>query len=229
MRKNCLGPTIYPGAFDNIAVVIDRVCCSRTAEQANRADAAVRWRFGNPCFNPVLSASLAGPLSLGVRHRKETAMSDHEPSTKNPHDLFREIDALCNEIDIAAPNSVHKVETSAIQTVLKDQDARDREKRKSKYSQLVSCRLLDIEIQPFESPRDRASLTVRSTSGSFRESINVAECFDLIEFLLAHDFVTLSTGKVRRDRKPREDEDRVFTWFILGKTDSPHPHKIKEG
>jgi hypothetical protein len=85
-------------------------------------------------------------------------MSDHQPSTKNPHDLFREIDALCNEIDTAVPNGMQE-----------------------------------------------------------------------IEFLLAHDFVTLSTGKVRLDREPREDEDRVFTWFILGKTDSLHPHKIKEG
>lgn len=156
-------------------------------------------------------------------------MSNHEPSTTNPHDLFREIDALCNEIGTAVLSGVQEKETSAIQTVLKDQDARDREKRKSHYSQLLSCRLVDIEIQPFESPRDRASLTVRSTSGSFRESIEVAECFALIEFLLAHNFVTLSTGKVRRDREPREDEDRVVTWFILGKTDSPHPHKIKEG
>ena len=41
--------------------------------------------------------------------------------------------------------------------------------------------------------------------------------FAFIEFLLAHDFVTLATGKVRRDREPREDEDRVFTWFIFEK------------
>ncbi len=156
-------------------------------------------------------------------------MSNHEPSTTNPHDLFREIDALCNEIGTAVLSGVQEKETSAIQTVLKDQDARDREKRKSHYSQLLSCRLVDIEIQPFESPRDRASLTVRSTSGSFRESLEVAECFALIAFLLAHNSVTLSTGKVRRDREPREDEDRVVIWFILGKTDSPHPHKIKEG
>lgn len=156
-------------------------------------------------------------------------MSNHEPNTKNPHDLLREIDALCNEIDTAVPNGVQEAETRATQTELRDQDGRDTEKRKTHYSQLLSCRLVDIEIQPFESLRDRASLTVRSTTGSFRESTEVAECFALIEFLLAHDFVTLSTGKIRRDREPREDEDRVLTWFILGKMDSPHPHKIREG
>ena len=156
-------------------------------------------------------------------------MSDNQAIKRNPHDLFREIDALCNEIDSADPSGVREEETSAIQAVLKDQDARDREKRKSQYSQLLSCRLVDVEIQPFESPRDRTFLTVRSTSGSFRESVEIAECFALIEFLLAHDFVPLATGKIRRDREPREDEDRVFTWFILGKTNSPYPHKIKEG
>jgi hypothetical protein len=147
-------------------------------------------------------------------------MSDNQSSSRNPHDLFREIDALCSEIDSAVPSGVQEAETSRFQAVLKDQDTRDREKRKGQYSQLLSCRLVDVEIQPFESPRDRASLTVRSASGSFRESIEVGECFALIEFLLAHDFVTLATGKVRRDREPREDEDRVFTWFILGKANA---------
>jgi hypothetical protein len=161
----------------------------------------------------------------------ETGRSDNQSSRRNPHDLFREIDALCNGIDSAVSNGVQEAETSAIQAGLKDQDARDRGKRKSQYSQLLSCRLVDVEIQPFESSslRDRASLAVRSASGSFRESIEVAECFALIEFLLAHDFVTLATGKVRRDREPREDEDRVFTWFILGRTNSHQPHKSKEG
>ena len=155
-------------------------------------------------------------------------MNDNQSSRRNPDDLFAEIDALCNEIDSAVLNGVQEAETSAIQAVLKDQEARDREKRKSQYSQLLSCCRVDVEIQPFESSRDRGSLTVRSASGSFRESVGVAECFALIEFLRAHDFVTLATGKVRRDREPREDEDRVFTWFILGKTSSPYPHKIKE-
>jgi hypothetical protein len=156
-------------------------------------------------------------------------MNDNQSSRRNPDDLLLEIDALYNEIDSAVPNDLQEAETSAIQAVLKDQDARDREKRRSQYSQYLSCRLVDVEIQPFESPRDRASLTVRSTSGSFRESVEVGKCFALIEFLLSHDFVTPATGKVRRDREPREDEDRVLTWFILGKTASLYLHKIKEG
>lgn len=137
-------------------------------------------------------------------------MSDSQSSRKRPHDLFREIDGLCEEIDKAVPNGVQESGMSEIQGVLKDQDDRDRTKRENDYAQLLSCRLVDVEIQPFESTRDRASLTVRSSTGSFRHSIEVTECFAFIEFLLAHDFVTLTTGKVRRDREPCEDEDRVF-------------------
>jgi len=147
-------------------------------------------------------------------------MNGSQSSGKSPHDLFREIDGLCEEIDRAMPDGVQEAGMSEIQGVLKDQDTRDRAERKNQYAQLLSCRLVDVEIQPFESPSDRAFLTVRSSTESFRHSIEVMECFAFIEFLLAHDFVTLATGKVRRDREPREDEDRVFTWFIFEKPNS---------
>lgn len=147
-------------------------------------------------------------------------MKDSQSGGKRLHDLFREIDGLCEEIDKAVPNGVQESRMSEIQGVLKDQDDRDRAKRKNNYAQLLSCRLVDMEIQPFESTCDRAYLTVRSSTVSFRHSIEITECFACIEFLLAHDFVTLATGKVRRDREPHEDEDRVFTWFIFGKANS---------
>ena len=118
------------------------------------------------------------------------------------------------------PNGEQQSGITEIQGVLKDQDDRDRAKRKNDYAQLLSSRLVDVEIQPFESPRDRAFLTVRSSAGSFRYSIEVTECFAFIEFILSHDFVTLATGKVCRNRGPREDENCVFTWFIFGKTSS---------
>lgn len=140
-----------------------------------------------------------------------------QSSGKGSHDLFRKIDGLCEEIDKAMPNGVQEAGMSEIQDALKNQDTRDRAERKKQYALLLSCRLLDVEIQPFESPRDRAFLTVRSSTVFFRHSIDVTECFAFIEFLLAHDFVTLATGKVRRDQEPRKDEDRVFTWFIFEK------------
>ena len=118
------------------------------------------------------------------------------------------------------PNGEQQSGITEIQAVLKNQDDRDRAKRKNDYAQLLSSRLVDVEIQPFESPRDRAFLTVRSSAGSFRYSIEVTECFAVIEFLLSHDFLTLATGKVCRDRGPREDENCVFPWFIFGKTSS---------
>lgn len=62
------------------------------------------------------------------------------------------------------PNGVQKSGITEIQGVLKDQDDRDRAKRKNDYAQLLSSRLVDVEIQPFESPRDRAFLTVRSSA-----------------------------------------------------------------
>lgn len=108
-------------------------------------------------------------------------------------------------------------ETSPMHRVLEDQEDRDRAKRKNQYSQLLSCSLVDVEIQPFESPQDRSSLTVRSAVECFQNSVEISEGFALIEFLLSHDFIVLSTGKIRRDKDPRENEDRVFTWFILSK------------
>jgi len=89
--------------------------------------------------------------------------------------------------------------------------------RSKQYSQLLSCNLVDVEIKPFESPRDRASLTIRSAVECSQNAVEIAEGFALIKFLLSHDFIVLSTGKIRRDKDPREDEDRVFTWFILSK------------
>lgn len=144
-------------------------------------------------------------------------MIDKQPSGKGSRDLFREIDVLCNEVISATPNVKEAEEISSMQSVLKDQDDRDRAKRKNQYSQLLSCRLVDVEIQPFESPRDRAFLIIRSAIECFQNSVEIAEGFALIEFLLEHDFVVLSTGKIRRDKDPRENEDRIFTWFILSK------------
>jgi hypothetical protein len=156
-------------------------------------------------------------------------MSNSQSSGKDSHDLFREIDGLCDEIDNATTNDVHGARASEIQGVLKDQDFRDRAERKDQYTVLLSCRLIEVEIQPFESPRDRAFLTVRSSAGSFRHSIEVTECFAFIEFLLGHDFVIIATDKVRCDQERREDEVRMFTWLIFAKTSSHDPHKIKEG
>ena len=147
-------------------------------------------------------------------------MTDKQPSGKSPRDLFREIDALCDEVSSVTSNVQKAEEISPMQRVLKEQDEKDQLKRKNQYSQLLSCRLVDVEIQPFESPGDRAFLTIRRVSGCFRDSVETAECFTLIEFLLEHDFETLSTGKVRRDKDPRENEDRVFTWFIFEKKNS---------
>lgn len=143
-------------------------------------------------------------------------MNNNQQIAKGPRDLFREIDALCNEAD-SAPSNVEEAEISPIKRALEDQEDRDRVKRKNQYSQLLSCRLVDVEIQPFESSRDRASLTIRSAVECFQTSVEIAEGFALIEFLLSHDFIVLSTGKIRRDKDPRENDDRVFTWFVLSK------------
>jgi hypothetical protein len=147
-------------------------------------------------------------------------MIDKQPSGKSPRDLFLEIDALGDEVSSATSLVREAEETSPMQRVLKDQDDRDRAKRKNQYAQLLSCRLLDVEIQPFESPSDKASLMIRSALVCFQNTIEIAECFALVEFLLEHDFVILSTGKVRREKNPRENEDRVFTWFILRKANA---------
>lgn len=107
--------------------------------------------------------------------------------------------------------------TSPMQRVPKEQEEKERAKRKQQYAQILSSHLVDIEIQPFESPRDKASLTVRSVTGCFREVVEIEECFALVEFPMEHNFATLSSGKVRRDKDTRENEDRVFTWFIFAK------------
>jgi hypothetical protein len=57
----------------------------------------------------------------------------------------------------------------------------------------------------------------RSAIECFQNSVEITEGFALVEFLLEHDFVIISTGKVRRDKDPRDDEERIFTWFILSK------------
>jgi hypothetical protein len=145
-------------------------------------------------------------------------MADKQPKRKNHRELFKEIDMMCEEVNSAASNIEQETEnTSPMQRVLKEQEEKDRAKRKQQYAQLLSSHLVDIEIQPFESPRDRASLTIRSVTGSFQEVVDTVECFALIEFLMEHNFVAFSSGKVLRDMDPRENEDRVFTWFILGK------------
>jgi hypothetical protein len=73
-------------------------------------------------------------------------MSDSQSSKKRHDDLFREIDGLCEEIDKAVPNGVQESGMSEIQGVLIDRDDRDRAIRKNDYAQLLSCRLVDVEI-----------------------------------------------------------------------------------
>jgi hypothetical protein len=107
--------------------------------------------------------------------REEIAMSDSQSNKRSPHALFREIDGLCEELDKSMPNGEQQSGITKIQGVLKDQDDRDRAKRKNDYVHLLSSRLGDVEIQPFDSPRNRAFLTVRSSAGSFRCSIEVVE------------------------------------------------------
>lgn len=145
-------------------------------------------------------------------------MADKQPKKKYPQELFREIDMMCEKVSSADSTVEQQTENaSPMQRVLKEQEEKDRAKRKQQYVQLLSSRLVDIEIQPFESPRDQASLTIRCVTGYFQKVVEIVECFTLIEFLLDHNFAVLSSGKVLRDRDPRENEDRVFTWFILGK------------
>jgi len=153
-------------------------------------------------------------------------MNYKQQSAKGPQDIFREIDALCDEIDSATPNVEEADEKSPMHSALKDQEDRDRVKRKNLYSQLLSCHLVDVEIQPFESPRDRASLTIRSAVECFQDSVEIAEGFALIEFLLSNDFIVLSTGKLRCNKDPKENEDRVFTWFILSQIPCKNSQQI---
>jgi hypothetical protein len=144
-------------------------------------------------------------------------MGNDQSDNRDPHKLFREIDDLCEEVDSAAADATQEARMSEIQHALKDQERRAAAERQSQYAQLLSCRLVEVEIQPFETPRDRAFLTVRSSAGVFRHSLEVAECFAFVEYLLAHGFAAMSTGKLSLGREPRDTDDRVFTWFILGK------------
>ncbi|MDI9560547.1 MAG: hypothetical protein QM235_05085 [Pseudomonadota bacterium] len=148
-------------------------------------------------------------------------MTDEKSITRNPRELFKEIDAMCEEINAVVSDVENKIEEiSPIQRVLNEQEEKKRTKRKNQYTQLLSSFLIDIEIQPFESPRDKASLHIRSVAGCFQEVVDIPESFALIEFLQEHNFVILTSGKVRRDKDPRENEDRVLTWFILQKNNA---------
>ena len=125
---------------------------------------------------------------------------------KNPKDL-------CSAGNAAIFNEI----LNDNQHVVHAQEKQGRKKRIREYSELLSCRLINIEIQPFEVPPDRALLTIRTAAGYHRKDVQVAECFALIDFLQDNGFNTLSTSKIRRERNQRENEDRVFTLFILGK------------
>jgi len=143
-------------------------------------------------------------------------MNGKRTTNKDPRALFEEIDALCAEIDEASLNAA--IESGAtIHDVTLAQEARDRSKRQRAYAQLLACAVLDIEIQPYESPRERASLLVRSSAGVFSASVEVAECYGLLEFLLARDFAILRANKVRVAPRDKRDEDLSVAWFILGK------------
>jgi hypothetical protein len=145
-------------------------------------------------------------------------MPENQLRRRNPHELFREIDMICVEDNNSATQIEQKMENSSpIQRVLKEQEEKDRTKRKQQYAQLLSSHVVEVEIQPFESPPDGASLSIRSATGCFKIPVEIEECFGLIEFLLDHNFAVLSSGKVRRDKDPRENEDRLVTWFIFSK------------
>jgi hypothetical protein len=145
-------------------------------------------------------------------------MADKQIKKKNYRELFRKIDIMYGEVNSSGSTVENETETiSPMQRVFLEQEEKDRAKRKQQYAQILSSHLVDIEIQPFESPRDKAAIAVRSVTGCFQEIVEIEECFALIEFLMEHNFTTLSSGKVRRDKDPRENEDRVFTWFILVK------------
>jgi len=133
-------------------------------------------------------------------------MNNNQPMRKNPEDICSGGNAaVFNEILHDNQRFVHA------------QEKQGRKKRIKEYSELLSCRLINIEIQPLEVPPDRALLTIRTAAGYHRKDVQVAECFALIDFLQDNGFNTLSTSKIRRERNQRENEDRVFTLFILGK------------
>jgi hypothetical protein len=143
-------------------------------------------------------------------------MTDHRKSSKDPRALFEEIDALCAEIDEATLNAA--VESAAtIHDVTLTQEARERSKRQYAYAELLACVVLDIEIQPYESPRDRASLLVRSSAGVLAASVEVEECYGLLEFLLARGFAILRASKARVAPRDKRDEEISVTWFLLSK------------
>ncbi len=136
----------------------------------------------------------------------EVFVNNNQPMRKNPEDICSGGNAaIFNEILHDSQHFVHV------------QEKQGRKKRIREYSELLSCRLINIEIQPFEVPPDRALLTIRTAAGYHRKDVQVAECFALIDFLQDNGFNTLSTSKIRRERNQRENEDRVFTLFILGK------------
>lgn len=142
-------------------------------------------------------------------------MSDSQQ--KSSRDLFKEIDALCEEVDMAVADHFASAGVGNMQGAMNNLEARDRAGRVTQYARLLSCRIVDVEVQPTESPRARAFLTIRCSSEYLRHSVEVTECFGLIEYLLAHSFSVMASGKCRRDRDSRDDDDRVLTWFILGK------------
>ena len=99
-------------------------------------------------------------------------MNNNQPMRKNPKDL-------CSAGNAAIFNEI----LNDNQHVVRAQEKQGRKKRIKEYSKLLSCRLINIEIQPFEVPPDRALLTIRSTAGYHREDVQIAECFALIDFL----------------------------------------------
>lgn len=166
----------------------------------------------------IILSSLDGIITIRGAHVHSKRFSDQDLDRLTFLEMFREIDMTYEEVNSVASNIEQETEnTSPMQRVLKEQEEKDRAKRKQQYAQILPSHLIDIEIQPFESPRDNALLTVRSVTGCFLEVVEIEECFAFIEFLMDHNFVTLSSGKIRRDKDPRENEDRVFTWFIFSK------------
>ena len=103
--------------------------------------------------------------------------------------------------------------TSPMQRVPKEQEEKERAKRKQQYAQILSSHLVDIEIQPFESP-SRQSITDRPevSLGVSRSSRNRGVFLPLSISPMEHNFATLSSGK------------SLAVIRILGKTKTVYLH-----
>ncbi len=109
-----------------------------------------------------------------------------------------------------------------IDEILNRQRAKEGEERRTLIEALLACSVVEIEIVPFNDAKDRAAFFIQGAAAAHKYSLEISECFSVLEHFLAHGFAVLSCGKheLGSDERWQGISGCMNSWFILARANA---------